>query len=337
MLISVVEAVDLALARAMEEDESVIVLGEDVGRNGGVFRATQGLRERFGTRRVLDTPLAENLIAGLAVGMATQGMRPVAEIQFFGFIYSSLEQLISHAARMRNRTRGRLSCPLTVRVPFGGGIHAPEHHSESTEALLAHIPGLKVLAISSPQTAYGLLLAAIRDPDPVIVLEPERIYRSVRQEVEDNGEALPIGRCLTWRKGDDVSLFSWGAAVQDCLAAAVALEKQGISAEVVDVCSLRPLDMDTLLDSVAHTGRCVIVHEACRTGGFGAEIAARIGEDAFDFLKAPVRRVTAPDIIVPYLRLEPFYAPVVADIVAAAVDIMPAVRPIPQGQQRKMP
>lgn len=321
MMISVVEAVDLALNRALSEDENVIVLGEDVGRNGGVFRATLGLREKFGPRRVLDTPLAENLIAGVAVGMASQGLRPVAEIQFFGFIYAALEQLVSHAARLRNRTRGRLSCPLTLRVPFGGGIHAPEHHSESTEALLAHIPGLKVVAISSPQSAYGLLLAAIRDPDPVIVLEPERIYRSIKQDVADNGEALPLGQCLTWREGDDVTLVSWGAAVQDCLAAAGELAKENISAEVIDVASLRPLDMATILDSVAHTGRCVIVHEACRTGGFGAEIAARLAEDGLDLLRAPVRRVTAPDVIVPYLRLEPLYAPGISDIVAAARDV----------------
>lgn len=320
-LLSVVEAVDIALARAMSEDETVIILGEDVGRNGGVFRATLGLRENFGPRRVLDTPLAENLIAGISVGMATQGLRPVAEIQFFGFIYSALEQLISHAARMRNRTRGRLSCPLTLRVPFGGGIHAPEHHSESTEALLTHIPGLKVVAVSSPQTAYGLLLAAIRDPDPVIVLEPERIYRSVKQNVMDSGEALPLGQCLTWREGDDITLVSWGAMVQDCLQAAETLEKSGISAEVIDVASLRPLDMDTILDSVTHTGRCVIVHEACRTGGFGGEIAARIAESGTP-LRSPLQRVTAPDVIVPYLRLEPFYAPGVADIVAAAQDMM---------------
>jgi 2-oxoisovalerate dehydrogenase E1 component beta subunit len=183
MLLNLVEAVDLALARALSEDDHVIILGEDVGKNGGVFRATQGLRERFGSRRVLDTPLAENLIAGISVGMASQGLRPVAEIQFLGFIYAALEHLISHAARLRNRTRGRLSCPLTIRTPFGGGIHAPEHHSESTEAILCHIAGLKVVALSSPRTAYGLLLAAIRSPDPVIVLEPERIYRSFKEEV----------------------------------------------------------------------------------------------------------------------------------------------------------
>jgi pyruvate dehydrogenase E1 component beta subunit len=321
MLITLVEAVDLALARALREDENVVVLGEDVGRNGGVFRATVGLREEFGPRRVLDTPLAENLIAGLSVGMAAQGLRPVAEIQFFGFIYAGLEHLISHAARLRNRTRGRLTCPLTVRVPFGGGIHAPEHHSESTEALLTHIPGLKVVAVSSPRTAYGLLLAAIRDPDPVIVLEPERLYRSLKQEVEDDGEGLPLGRCLTWREGTDVTLVSWGAMVQDCLHAAAELEKDAISCEVIDVASLRPLDMATILDSVAATGRCVIVHEACRTGGFGAEIAARLAEADVELL-APLRRVTAPDVIVPYMKLEPLYLPGTADIVQAVRAVM---------------
>ncbi|HEX4869505.1 MAG TPA: alpha-ketoacid dehydrogenase subunit beta [Moraxellaceae bacterium] len=323
MLLTIVEAVDLALARALAEDERVVVLGEDVGRNGGVFRATAGLRERFGPRRVLDTPLAENLIAGLSVGMAAQGLRPVAEIQFFGFIYAALEHLVSHAARLRNRTRGRLGCPLTVRAPFGGGIHAPEHHSESTEALLAHIPGLKVVAASSPRTAYGLLLAAIRDPDPVIVLEPERLYRSLKEEVVDDGQALPLGRCLTWREGRDVTLVAWGAMVQDCLQAALELSRENISAEVVDVASLRPLDMPTVLDSVAATRRCVIVHEACRTGGFGAEIAARIAESGLA-LAAPLQRVTAPDVIVPYLRLEPLYLPGVADIVRAARAAMEA-------------
>ncbi len=322
MKISLVEAVDLALARAMSEDERVIVLGEDVGRNGGVFRATVGLRERFGPRRVLDTPLAENLIAGVSVGLATQGFRPVAEIQFFGFIYAALEHLISHAARMRNRTRGRLSCPLTLRAPFGGGIHAPEHHSESTEALLAHIPGLKVVAASSPQTAYGLLLSAIRDPDPVIVLEPERLYRSLKQEVTDNGEALPLGNSLLWREGGDVTLVSWGAMVQDCLLAAEQLAQEGIAAEVIDVASLRPLDMDTILQSLKITGRCVIAHEACKTGGFGAEIAARLADEGLFDLRAPVKRVAAPDVIVPYLQLEPYYLPGVADIMAAARALM---------------
>lgn len=318
MLLTLVETVDLALARALTDDERVVILGEDVGRNGGVFRATVGLRERFGPRRVLDTPLAETLIAGLAVGMSSQGLRPVAEIQFLGFIYAALEHLISHAARFRNRTRGRLSCPLTLRAPFGGGIHAPEHHSESTEALLCHIAGLKVVAVSSPRTAYGLLLAAIRDPDPVIVLEPERLYRSIKEEVTDDGQALPLGQAIVWRQGTDITLISWGAMLQDCLLAADELERAGISAEVIDVASLKPLDNATLVRSVALTGRCVIVQEACRSGGLASEISARLSEQAFYALKAPIKRVSPPDVVMPYFRLEQQYLPQVADIVAAA-------------------
>lgn len=317
MRMTLVEAVDLALARALEEDPEVVILGEDVGRNGGVFRATAGLRERFGPRRVLDTPLAESLIAGLAVGMSTQGLKPVAEIQFLGFIYAALEHLISHAARMRNRTRGRLSCPLTLRTPFGAGIRAPEHHSESTEALLTHIPGLTVVAASSPRTAYGLLLSAIRHPDPVIVLEPERLYRSLKEDVTDDGNGIPLGECLVWRPGRDLTLISWGAMLQDCLTAADRLAAEGIDCEVIDVATLHPLDMDTLRTSVALTGRCVIVQEAVRSGGFGSEIAARLAEEAFPALRAPVRRVSPPDVIVPYARLEQAYLPQVDDIISA--------------------
>lgn len=326
MNLNLVEAVDLALARALTEDERVVILGEDVGRNGGVFRATVGLRERFGSKRVLDTPLAETLIAGVAVGMSTQGLRPVAEIQFFGFIYAALEHLISHAARLRNRTRGRISCPLTIRVPFGGGIHAPEHHSESTEALLTHIPGLKVVALSSPRTAYGLLLAAIRSPDPVIVLEPERIYRSFKEDVNDDGKELALEQCLIWRKGTDVTLVAWGATVQDCLQAADELAAKGISAEVIDVACLKPLDMTTIIRSVALTGRCLIVQEAVKSGGLGSEIAARLADDAFYALRAPIRIVSPPDVIVPYFRLEPAYLPQIGDIVAAASALVEASR-----------
>lgn len=322
MNLTLVEAVDLALTRALSEDERVVVFGEDVGRNGGVFRATVGLRERFGPRRVLDTPLAESLIAGVAVGMSSQGLRPVAEIQFLGFIYAALEHLVSHAARFRNRTRGRLSCPLTLRAPFGGGIHAPEHHSESIEALLAHIPGLKVVAASSPRTAYGLLLSAIRDPDPVIVLEPERLYRSLRENVDDDGVGLPLGRSLVWRRGKDLTLVAWGACVQDCLTAADALALEGIEADVIDIACLKPLDMTPVLHSVALTGRCVIVQEAVRSGGFGSEIAARIAEEAWGVLRAPLRRVCPPDVIAPYLRLEPDYLPGVHRIIAASRIVM---------------
>ena len=322
MLVNLVEAVDLALARAMTEDEQVIILGEDVGKNGGVFRATQGLRERFGARRVLDTPLAENLIAGVAVGMSTQGFKPVAEIQFLGFIYAALEHLISHAARLRNRTRGRLSCPLTIRTPFGGGIRAPEHHSESTEALLCHIAGLKVVALSSPRTAYGLLLAAIRSPDPVIVLEPERIYRSFKEEVLDDGQQINLEQCLVWRKGTDLTLIAWGAMVQDCLQAADALALQGIDVEVIDVAYLKPLDMQTIIHSVALTGRCVIVQEAVKSGGLGSELAARLAEKAFYALRAPIKIVSPPDVILPYFKLEQAYLPQVADIIRACCDLV---------------
>lgn len=324
MQLNLVEAIDLALARAMTDDERVIILGEDVGRNGGVFRATQGLRERFGPRRVINTPLAESLIIGMAVGMSSQGFRPVAEIQFFGFIYAGLEQLISHAARFRNRTRGRLSCPLTVRAPFGGGIHAPEHHSESTEALLTHIPGLKVVALSSPRTAYGLLLAAIRDPDPVIVLEPERIYRSFKEEVIDDGQAIPLGNALIWRTGSDLTLISWGALVTDCLSAAEQLAEHGISTEVIDVASLKPLDMTTMIRSVSLTGRCVIVQEAVKSGGLGSEISARLAEQAFYALRAPIKIVSPPDVIVPYVQLEQAYLPQISDIVRACLATMEA-------------
>jgi pyruvate dehydrogenase E1 component beta subunit len=320
--VTLVEAVNMALSRAMADDDKVVVLGEDIATNGGVFRATAGLKERFGYRRVMDTPLAETLIAGTAVGMATQGLRPVAEFQFMGFIYAGLEQIISHAARMRNRTRGRLHCPLVYRAPFGGGIHAPEHHSESTEALFAHIPGLRVVIPSSPQRAYGLLLAAIRNPDPVIFLEPKRIYRAVTQTVKDNGDALPLDTCFTLREGDDVTLISWGASIMETLQAAVRLAEQGVSAEVIDVATISPLDRETLLCSVTKTGRAVIIHEACRNGGFGAEVAASIAEGAFLDLQAPVVRVTGYDTIMPYYRNEAHYLPKTDDIVRAVEEVI---------------
>lgn len=320
--VTLVEAVNMALHRAMADDENVVVLGEDIATNGGVFRATVGLKEAFGFKRVMDTPLAENLIAGTAIGMATQGLRPVAEFQFMGFIYAGMEQIVSHAARMRNRTRGRLHCPLVFRAPFGGGIHAPEHHSESTEALFAHIPGLRVVIPSSPQRAYGLLLAAIRNPDPVIFLEPKRIYRAVTQSVEDNGEALPLDTCFTLREGDDVTLITWGACVMETLQAADKLAEQGVSCEVIDVATVSPLDRETLLCSVAKTGRAVIIHEACRNGGVGAEVAASIAEVAFLDLQAPVVRVTGYDTVMPYYRNEQYYLPQGEDIVTAVEQVI---------------
>jgi len=320
--VTLVEAVNLAMARAMEEDDSVVVLGEDVGVNGGVFRATVGLLERFGAERVLDTPLSETLIGGMSVGMAAQGLKPVAEIQFMGFIYPAIDQLLNHASRMRNRTRGRLTCPMVLRTPHGGGIHAPEHHSESTETLLVHIPGLRVVIPSSPARAYGLLLASIRDPDPVVFLEPTRIYRLAKQEVADDGEALPLDVCFTLREGSDVTLVTWGAMVHETLEAADVLAEEGVSAEVIDAATLKPLDLATILASVEKTGRCVIVHEAARTLGLGAEIGAELAERGLLFLMAPVKRVTGYDTVIPLPRQEMRYIPSVKRIVAAVREVL---------------
>lgn len=320
--VTLVEAVNLALAHEMQADENVVVFGEDVGVNGGVFRATAGLQERFGEERVMDTPLAETLIAGMAIGMAAQGLRPVAEIQFMGFIYPTLDQILNHASRLRYRTRGRLTCPMVLRAPFGGGIHAPEHHSESTETLFAHIPGLRVVIPSSPARAYGLLLAAIRDSDPVVFLEPKRIYRLMKQEVTDNGDALPLDVCFVLREGTDVTLVTWGAMTHETMLAAEQLAKQGISAEVIDVATIKPLDTETILQSVAKTGRCVIVHEAARTAGMGAEIVAEIAERGLLNLLAPVRRVAGYDTVMPLYKLENDYMPDTARIVTAAAETM---------------
>ena len=316
--ITLIEAITQALAWEIEHDDSVVVLGEDVGINGGVFRATAGLQQRFGADRVLDTPLDETTIAGLTVGMAAMGMKPVAEAQFDGFMYPMVDHLICHAARMRNRTRGRLSCPMVLRVPWGGGIRAPEHHSEANESIFTNVPGLRVVMPSSPQRAYGLLLAAIREPDPVIYMEPKRIYRQYKEVVADDGEALPLDVCFVLRDGSDVTLVTWGAQVKETLEAAEALAKDGISAEVIDVATLKPLDFDTIAESVSKTGRCVIVHEAPRTAGFGAEIAARLAEQSMYDLLAPVHRVTGPDTHIPLFRLEMKYLPSVDKIVAAA-------------------
>jgi pyruvate dehydrogenase E1 component beta subunit len=315
---NMVEAVNQALAHAMAADPEVVLLGEDIGVNGGVFRVTVGLQARFGTQRVIDTPLAESAIVGAAVGMAAMGLKPVAEIQFTGFIYPAVDQIVNHASRLRHRTRGRLSCPLVVRAPCGGGIHAPEHHSESPEAMFAHMPGLRVVIPSSPSRAYGLLLAAIRDPDPVIFLEPTRLYRLYREQVEDTGAALSLDECITLRDGSDLTLVSWGAMIRETLQAADALLAQGVRAEVIDVATLKPLDMETILASVARTGRCVIVHEAARTAGLGAEIAANLAGQGLYALLAPVQRVTGYDVVMPLGRLEHRYLPDVRRIVDAA-------------------
>jgi 2-oxoisovalerate dehydrogenase E1 component beta subunit len=312
--ITMIEAITMAHAWEMTQDPSVVVLGEDVGVNGGVFRATAGLQEKFGKDRVQDTPLAEGMIGGMSVGMAVEGLKPVAEIQFMGFIYPAFDQIVNHASRMRHRTRGRLSCPMVIRTPHGGGIHAPEHHSESTEAMLAHIPGLRVVCPSSPARAYGLLLASIRDPDPVIFLEPVRLYRLVRQEVADDGQALPLDVCYILREGTDVTLVTWGAMTFETMRAADQLAKDGVSAEVIDLATLSPIDHDTILESVAKTGRLVIVHEAARNCGIGAEIAATVAERGLYDLQAPIQRVTGYDTVMPLFRLEYDYIPSVARI-----------------------
>jgi 2-oxoisovalerate dehydrogenase E1 component beta subunit len=320
--LTLVEAVNLALARAMAEDERVIVLGEDVARDGGVFRATLGLVDRFGPERVRDTPLAEAAIAGVSVGLAAAGFRPVAEIQFDGFTFPTIDQMVNHAARLRTRTRGRLTCPMVLRAPYGGGIHAPEHHSDSVEAFFAHIPGLRVVIPSSPRRAYGLLLSAIRDPDPVVFLEPKRLYRALKENVDDDGVGHPLDCCLTLRDGQDVTIVAWGAMIPEALAAADALEEEGVSAAVIDVATLAPLDPGPILSSVETTGRCVIVHEAPLTGGFGGEIAGRIAEHALFSLLAPLRRVTGFDCVMPLPRLEGYYLPNAERIIAAARDVM---------------
>lgn len=320
--LTMIEAIRLALSQALESDPQVILLGEDIGVNGGVFRATEGLVERFGADRVRDTPLAETAIAGMAVGAAAHGLRPVAEIQFMGFLYPALDQLANHAARLRNRTRGRLTCPMVLRAPYGGGIHAPEHHSESFEAMLAHIPGLRVVVPGSPARAHGLLLAAIRDPDPVVFLEPKRVYRARREKVPEQDVALSLDRAAVLAEGADVTLVSWGAMLQEAGQARDALAAEGVSVDLIDVTSLKPLDRTTIRGSVARTGRCVVLHEAPLTAGLGAEIAADLAEHCLSDLIAPVRRVTAPDVVVPYPRLEQHYMPDAARVVHAIREVM---------------
>ncbi len=312
-----VEAIAMAHGWEMQHDPAVVVIGEDVGANGGVFRATQGLQQRFGAERVQDTPLAEAAIAGIAIGMAAQGLKPIAEIQFMGFLYPALDQIINHMSRLRHRTRGRLTCPIVMRMPHGGGIHAPEHHSESVETLLCHVPGLRVVSPSSPARAYGLLLAAIRDPDPVMFLEPTRLYRASRQEVPDDGRALPLDRAFVLREGADVTIVAWGAMIAETLQASAELADTGVDAEVIDLATLSPIDATTILDSVAKTGRLVIVQEAARNVGVGAEIAAIAAEDGLFDLLAPIRRVTGYDTVMPLHRLEREYIPSVRRIVDA--------------------
>lgn len=307
--LTIVQAVADALRTEMELDERVVVLGEDVGVNGGVFRATEGLYERFGENRVIDTPLAESAIVGTAIGMAIYGLRPVAEIQFEGFMPPAFDQIVNHAARIRTRSRGRFTCPLVIRAPWGGGIRAPEHHSDSPEAWFIHQPGLKVVIPSTPYDTKGLLIAAIRDPDPVIFFEPKRIYRAFRQEVPEEAYTVPIGRARTVREGRDIAIFTWGAMVRIVEEAAEELAGRGIECEVVDLRTLSPVDVDAIVAAVQKTGRALVVHEAPRTGGFGAEIVALINERALLYLEAPVLRVARFDTPMPLFHLDDYYLP----------------------------
>jgi pyruvate dehydrogenase E1 component beta subunit len=313
--LTLVQAVRDGLYGEMERDDDVVVMGEDVGKNGGVFRATQGLYDEFGGDRVVDTPLAESGIVGTAVGMAAYGMRPVAEMQFMGFIYPAFDQIVSHAARLRTRSRGRFSCPLVVRAPYGGGIRAPEHHSESKEAFFAHEPGLKVVIPSTPYDTKGLLASAIRDPDPVVFLEPKLIYRAFREEVPDETYTVPIGEATTRREGDDVSVFTWGAMTRPTIEAADQLaEEEGIECDVVDLRTLSPLDDEAILESFKKAGRAVVVHEAPKTGGLAGEITATIQEEALLYQEAPIKRVTGFDTPFPLYALEDYYLPEAARI-----------------------
>jgi len=307
--LTLVQAVRDGLEAEMRRDDDVIVLGEDVGKNGGVFRATEGLYETFGEDRVIDTPLAESAIVGTSIGMAAYGLRPVPEIQFMGFIYPAFDQIVSHAARIRSRSRGRFTCPMVVRAPYGGGIRAPEHHSESTEAFFVHEPGLKVVVPSTPADTKGLLASAIRDPDPVIFLEPKLIYRAFREEVPTDDHTVPLGEAAVRREGSDVSVYTWGAMTRPTMEAAETLAPEGIDCEVIDLRTLSPLDRETIVASFEKTGRAAVVHEAPKTGGLGAELTAILQEEALLYQEAPVGRITGFDAPVPLYALEDHYLP----------------------------
>lgn len=320
--LNMVEALNQALDQALARDERVLLIGEDIGKDGGVFRVTDGLQKKYGNQRVIDTPLAESGIVGTGIGLAINGMRPIAEIQFDGFVPPAWDQLVSHASRIRNRSRGRFTCPLIVRAPYGGGIRALEHHAESMEAVYAHTQGLTVVIPSNPLNAKGLMLAATKYPDPVIFFEPKKVYRAIKMEVPEEPYETPIGKADVARQGNDVTLISWGAMMKDTLEAATKLAENGITAEVIDVRTIQPLDEETIVQSVQKTGRAVIVHEAPRSGGWGAEIIARIQEHCLLNLKAPVKRVTGFDVPFPYFKLEFDYLPNAERIIAAAEEVM---------------
>ncbi len=315
--LNMVQAINLALKEEMQRDRNVVVMGEDVGRDGGVFRVTEGLIDRFGPERVMDTPLAESGIVGTAIGMAAYGLRPVAEIQFMGFIYPAFDQISNHASRLRSRSRGSYSVPLVVRTPYGVGIKSPEHHSESSEALFCHMPGIKVVIPSSPYNAKGLLISSIRDPDPVLFLESTRLYRMIKEEVPEGEYTVPLGKARIVQEGKDVTIVAWGSMLQRTLQAV-----GGTGAEVIDLMTLAPFDEETVYTSVKKTGRVIVVYEAPKTGGFGSEISASIAEEAMLYLRAPIIRVAAPDVVLPLPKLEDYYMPTVARIQRAVEDIM---------------
>ena len=318
---TIVQAVNMGLKQELSRDKNVVVLGEDVGVNGGVFRATDGLQKEFGADRVIDTPLAELGIIGASIGMAVNGLRPVAEIQFSGFIYAGFDQLLSHAGRIRMRSRGRYSCPMVVRTPYGGGIRALELHCESGESLFFHIPGLKMVVPSNPYDAKGLLAAAIRDPDPIIFYEPMRIYRAIKQDIPEEEYYVPIGKANVLQEGSDLTLIAWGAMVKTCQDAIEKLNNKH-SVELIDLRTINPYDVDTVISSVKKTGRCVIAHEAIRTSGFAAELIAAINEKALLSLEAPIVRVTSPDVPFPLAKLEGYFLPDVNRILKGIDKVM---------------
>ena len=320
-VLTIIGAVNDALKTEMSLDQAVIVFGEDVGREGGVFRATVGLQNTFGDQRCFDTPLTEGGIVGAAIGMAVAGLKPVVEIQFSGFSYPAFDQLVNHAARLRNRTRGAMQVPLVVRMPYGGGIGAPEHHSESPEALFAHIPGLKVVIPSTPHDTKGLLLAAVRDPDPVIFMEPKRIYRSIKQEVPEEAYAIEIGRANVMKAGKDLTLISYGAQMKEAGEAATRLEEQGISVELIDLRTIYPFDLETVVRSVHRTGRILVVHEGPQSFGVAAEIITSVLEEAFVYLEAPPTRICGADTVFPMPRGEHHYLITAEQIAAAAAEL----------------
>ena len=319
--LDLVAAINQALAQEMEADERVMLLGEDIGLNGGVFRVTDGLQKRFGADRVVDSPLSESGIIGTSIGLAMAGMRPVPELQFEGFMGPAYDQIVNQAARCRSRTRGAFTCPLTIRVPVGGGIHAPELHSDSPEAVYVHTPGLKVVMPSRPYDAKGLLISAIRDPDPVIFFEPKRVYRAIKEEVPEESYTLPLGKAQVISEGSDITMISWGAMVSVCLAALDQMPEEA-SVELIDLQTLSPLDVETITKSVCKTGRAVVVHEAPKTAGLGAEISSLIQEHCFLSLEAPVQRITGFDTSMPYYKLEKQYLPDEDRIMAGVRDCL---------------